>query len=361
MDKTVFGRFECACIVINLVCAKMLFTAPRLFAANSRTAVFIVLASDIAAAGLFVFLFLRLMPDEELDIIDLAGKYLGRRACVLAALSGAAFWLFKLTLESRIYCLVTTAQCFDKLPKEFLCAALCLGASLIAYMGVETAARLCALFVPICVVVVFFISAMAVPAADVYMLFPIFGAGPKSAASDMTAALDSFNEWYVLAMLMPHIRKIRLLRSSARASFTVASLVSAAIVILYFALPDGAPRSASISPALLISQAASIFGHAPRLDIYIIIIQSFGALLYAACALFFFAYSLSRALSLPDCRPAVIPSGIFLFAACLIREDHALIQYFGRISLVLCEAFGFLLPLILLTAVNYKKRRSKTA
>ena len=359
MDKLIFGRFECACMMINLICAKLLFTAPRLFLYNSLTAVFAVLLCDFAAAGLIVFLFFRLMPDEELDIIDLAEKHLGRAGGAVAALSGAALLFTVLTTQPRIYAGFISDESGGLLSAALIGAALWTAAAAAAYMGVETVSRLHALFVPVCAAASAVLFSAAAPNGSVYHLFPVFGRGAEAVARDAFSGLSCFAEWFVVLMLFPHIRKKRLLRSSARAAFIISAILTALISVLYCAAVSAAARRGIASPALFLVQTARIFGRASRLDIYLIIIRSIAALLYTSCALFFFARCTGKLARLPDCRPITLPSAVFFFASGLLSGENAFIGRMYLYSPVLCWAAGFLLPLMLLFIIHFKAKRGE--
>ena len=355
MGETVFGRFECACMTVNLVCAKFMFSSPRLFFAASRAAVPTVCA-DITLTGLFLLFVLRLMPDEPQDIMGLCEKYIGRGAGKAAALFGAALMFFRLITQSREFSAVLSFEASDALPREFAAAVLFLTASVVAFMGIEAASRLHALFVPLCAAAFAVIAAMAAPGADVFRLFPLFGGGAAAVSHDAMRALDCFCDAYVVFLLMPHIRRRGLLGRSMGAAFIVFSAAAAAVTLISAAKNGGADV-----PVLYLSQTANVFGHAPRLDVYLLTAQSIAALLYTACTLLFFVMCLSRALGLSDCRPLVAPSAVFFFACTLLSDGCALIRFADSAAWAVCEAVCFVIsPIMLYVAVLRKRRPKKT-
>ena len=112
---------------------------------------------------------------------------------------------------------------------------------------------------------------------------------------------------------------------------------------------------------LYLSQTANVFGHAPRLDVYLLTAQSAAALLYTACTLLFFVMCLSRALGLSDCLPLVAPSAVFFFACTLLSDGCALIRFADGAAWAVCEAVCFAVsPIMLYVAVLRKRRLQKT-
>lgn len=347
--------------MINLVCTKIMFMAPRLFTVHSLTAAFVVLASDFIIAGLFAFLCVKLMPDEELDIIDLASKYLGRGMGIFVALCGVFVLLVKILSQTRICSSLITNQAYNITSPSFFNIALYLAAIIVAYLGLETISRLHAVFIPVSLATVVIITMMSLPNFNINFLFPIFGYGFDSIKNDVLVSLNCFTDWFVILLILPNIRRKKLFCSSVTISYVVSICITAFITIMFCGISSGATKNDVSSPVLLLVQLAKVAGHVFRLDVFLLIVWNFFALLYTCAILFFCAICIKKAFSLSDHRPITLPLGVCVFAVSVFTEEHPLIQYIYYYSHIICEIFGFLAPVIVLILISAKRRSVKKA
>lgn len=359
MKQIIFGRFESSCLLINIVCAKLLFMAPRLFTNHSVSAPLMVLGIDFLLTILFVFLFLKLMPDEELDLFDLAQKYIGNWAKILLAATGAILFLFKFIAHIRIFSGLISNESYNIAPIWFLNLAFYLCIIIVAFLGMETVVRLGALLVPFFSIILLIIISLSFSSFDINLLFPLFGQGIISVFDDVKISLNYFSDLYVILLLLPHLRKKRLLISSAKISLIISFILTAFVVVLFCGVVPISIKNEVISPVFLLVQMASVSGHVIQLDVFLLFIWNIFGVLYLAASFFFCALCTKKAFGLENYRPVLFPLGVMTFSVSLLAEEHGLIGFIYSNSYWIGEILGIVLPIIILAVISIKiKSRS---
>jgi len=358
MNRIVFGRFESSCIMINLICAKMLFMAPRLFTLHSLTAVFLVLAIDLIISALIVLLFVKLMPAEGADIISLAEKYLGRPAGILISFCAIILMLTKILTQTRISSSLITNQAYTAASPFFLNIVIYGAAILIAYFGIETISRLHALFVPISFTVAAIVISMSIPNVNTSFLFPILGYGMESIKNDIIVSMNCFTDWFVILLLLPYMKKKNLFSSCARNVFILSSIITVFVTVLFCGVSSGAAKNDIFSPALLLVQFAKVAGHIFRMDVFLLFIWNFLTVLYTCTLLFFCTMCIKKIFKSLDEKMIAVPLGISLFSVSIFTEDHPFIEFLYYYSHIICEVCGFAIPFLMLMLIYAKRRRA---
>ncbi len=346
-EKYELGRWEIACIMLNVLTYKVFTGFPRLFAEVSGTGGWLTaVVSGGVAVGLVALIFLlykKLGKSNILEVAELAagkfGRYLAGAVLLLYLIFSNALALREFTEVMKTVAFPSAALAFVML---FFVVAMVVG----VLSGFDAIARLHVLAVPVAVFITMAIVFSAMRFGTVGNLFPILGTGADKVFGKGLLTLSIYSDIIVLFLLNPFAKKKVRWRRVGFFSALGGILITVAVVLTFVMLvpyPTSADTNIPIYPLAKVVYYGRFF---QRLDAFYMLALAIVGMLYLSLSLFFITYIFADMFELPRSRPLVWVFSLLSFLLALTVQRSDGLHHIVYLSSLVMWSVGFLLPII---------------
>lgn len=335
--------------------AKTLFYVPGYVVGQAKTAAWLeVLGTGLVTAAVFALpcLLLRRYPGRSLLYAteDALGPWLG--LLINLAYFGLLFVMTAFLLRQYVEVFISTV--LPNTPPSILALVLIVVILLPAYHGVEALGRTAVILMPMAMLGLLVVLVFNIDRARFYLLFPIWGAGPRRLAMDALVTIGQWQEILVLPVIYSAFRRYRDLLLAGYGGLAVSVLTLAAVVAMLVALFDVEPQ-----PFAVYQMARLVYlgRFLQRIEMYFVAAWFFLAFLQQAIGLYASAVSLSETLHLPYWRPLLFPLAVVAYTLSLLPPDYATLVMANRLFLeYYATGVAYVLPLLALAAALLRRR-----
>lgn len=358
--KTVFGKWETVCILLNVICTKIFLNYPRLASEQGGTAAWLFsVYVSLLALGAFALISRLYKPfggKDLLEVSECVGGGFGRiaTAIVIIMFLGWTTTVYLRTFSENMKLVSLTVSPLSFVEVFFLA---CMIAG--AYFGIEAISRFHAIAVPF-VVIGFFLLMIGVSSyIDLNNLFPILGAGLDKIVIQGFPKVSVFSEILLLFILAPFLKTHENMKSSglwAIALSSVSFIVSSFVYLTVFAYPTTLEK---VIPIFHIARLINLGRFFQRVEAIFMVIWALASLLYVTVNFYIILYVIQKAFRLEHYKPLIVPVALILF--CLSFFPPNLVEAV-RLEVDVFRTWSwipaFVLPIALLTLAGLKKKKS---
>ena len=355
------GNFEAACLLLNMICSKIILSFPRVVAEDAGTAgwlmTLLISAAVIVLFSLVSGLYRKFSGRDILDLSKYAlggvGKMLAGLVFMLQLLLVIPVVLREFAEDMRVISLPSTPISIVML---FFSAGMVVG----AWLGLETLTRIHALAVPILAGAFVLILLLNVQNYDISRLAPWLGLGGKVIMQKGIKNLSIFSELIVLFFMLPYLNRKQDFAAIGRNSLVVTG-VFMVMTSLCYALTYQYPATTEMFlPMYQMAREISIGRFFTRIESAFIVIWASSAFLYLSSGLYFITWLFKATFDLKYQKPLVLPFSILIFTLGIVPENlYSTMQIELEIHRTWSWLITFLLPLLLLVIASVRVRSKK--
>lgn len=321
-NKIVFGRWEAATLLINMICTKVFLNLPRFAAETAGTASWIlVIYISLLVFGLFFViskLYRRFEGKDLLDIGEHIGGTFGR------IVTGTVVLVFLITFTSvimREFAEDMKVVAFSVSPVSFVTMFFLVSMVVGAYFGIEAIVRFHAIAIPVIATGYLIIIAAVLPFTDFTNLLPILGNGAKSIFFDGILRISIYSEILLLFLIVPFIRTDKNLKKVGFTALGFSTFFLFLSVPVYIA---AIPYPTAIENFIPIYQMARLINYGrffQRLEPLFLVVWVTAALLYLTSGFYFIVYIFRKTFGLQYHKPLILPFAVIIFTLSLLPQN----------------------------------------
>lgn len=356
-EKYELGRWEIACIMLNVLTYKVFTGFPRLYAEVSGTGGWLtaVACGGIAVLllALILLLYKRLGKSNIIEVAEMAagkfGRYLVSAILLIYFIFSNALALREFTEVMKTVAFPSAALAFVML---FFVAAMAVG----VLSGFDAIARLHVLAVPAAVFITLAIVVSAMRYGTAGNLFPVLGTGAEQVFGKGLITLSIYSDIIILFLLNPFAKKKVHWRRVGFFSAIGGIVITAAVILTFIMIvpyPTSADTNIPIYPLAKVVYYGRFF---QRLDAFYMLALAIVGMLYLSLSLFFTTHIFADMFELPRSRPLVWVFSLLSFLLALTVQRNDELHRIVYLSSFVLWGIGFLLPVLCAAFARKGKR-----
>ena len=313
-NKIVFGKWEAATVIINVICTKVFLNFPRKVAEDAGTAGWLMTIYVSILVFLAFFIIARLYARfEGKDLIDIGEHIGGSIGRILVGSIVIVFLLYMTTMYLREFGENMKVINFTVSPLSFVAIFFVVGMVVAAYVGLEAIVRFHAIAVPIIATGFLTIIVAVLPLANFVNITPILGTGAHEIFVSGFFKISLYGELLLLFLLIPFLQTHDNFTKTGYTALGFSSffLIIAAVVVV--AVVD---YPVTIESFLPIHRLATLINYGrffQRIESVFVLIWAAAGLLYLSIAFFFIVYIFKKAFKLEYYKPVIVPFAVLVF------------------------------------------------
>jgi len=361
--KTSFGKWESVCLLLNLICPKLLIFFKRMLVEDAGNAGWILtIYISLIAFAFFVIISRLYNKFEGVDIIDVAEIAGGKVLKIATGIIISVVLLFLTVNVLREFSEENKVISLTLSPLSYIMVFFMAGMVIGSYFGIEAIVRYSAIIVPVIAFCYILILLGTIPAIDINNIFPILGNGADDIFLKGFLRVSVFGELLILFLLPPFIggnKKMKIIGYSTLALSSFFLISGSLMYVLAF------PYPVVLEPFLPVYEMARIINLGrffQRIEAIFVLIWDMSALLYLTSSFYFTVYSFSRAAGVKYMRPLLLPFAIIVFSMAFMPQNLiTVIQIETGIINKFLWLVSFIFPALILIVANIRKRIRRTA
>ncbi|NLC20219.1 MAG: endospore germination permease [Clostridiales bacterium] len=357
-QKIKIGNYEACCLLLNMICYKIILSFPRVVAEYGGTAGWL-LTMFSSVIGILLFyvisgLYKQFAGNDILDIAEIAFGIIGK---IIVALFFLVLFLTFVPVFLREFAEDIKIISLTNTPISIITLIFCIGMVVGSYLGIETLVRIHALTVPFIAGAFVLILLLTTSRFDISNLAPWLGLGADVIIKEGISNLSMYSEFIVLLFIVPLFHKKSDFINVGRYSLMISGfflVLSSLCYMLVFQYPASTEYFLPMYQMARIIRLGRFF---TRIESAFIVIWASSAFLFLSCGLYFITFLFQKAFNLNYYKPLIFPFTVMVFTLSMVPENlySALLiemEYYRRYSWILT----FLLPILLLLAANIRTR-----
>lgn len=359
-----FGLREAIALTTLAIITKVFYTNPGAVIKTVGTAgwwvTFISAMLSLAAFLFVVYPLLKRFPGNSLvEIFEkVFGSILGKAVSVIFV----GYFIFVAGANIREFVEMIKAYNLPYTPPSVIIFTFLLPVALIAYLGLETLARLAHLsFWPV-VLGIFVILLLAYPLYIFDGIFPLGGYGLKNNVFVATTRSSAYNEVIILAFFVTSLQGLKHVKTAAITSLLITGTAISLVIFCSTMAFDYTTAKEHVSNLFELSRAIQFGRFFQRTESIFLIIWVIASVVYVS-VFFYTAISIfCRTFTIKDHRPLLFPF-IFITAMITLLPENLseAVNKGTKFQRVYSSAIVYLLPLLaLFFSIIFNKKGAKT-
>lgn len=352
--KTFLNSKELTTVMINLISVKLFFTFPKKLVVNSGNAAWLqVIYCFIIVIGFFFVSKLAYKGCSNKNIVELSESVGGKALKLIVGLLVLFVLFLNLSSVIRSYPDMVKLVLLPDTPYEmiFLIYAVVIGIA--AYVGMESIARIHAIFIPVVLFIMLVFFVLLLPHAKVRNLFPIFGNGGNALFFKGLGGLELFADILALNLILPNVKNTQTAEKVGIKALLVSFCAAFAVVFLYGTIYPYPASEKFIIPTYQLTRLVEIGDFFQRFESFFEFIWSIAVFLYSAFYLVLICRIFCELFDLQYEKPLIFP---IMFIIVALSSGGMQISYAENalITIIICITSFVLPPLI---AFIYKLKK----
>lgn len=341
---------ELSSLLIQLISIKLLLSYPREIILNSAQAGWMQLVFNTLCA-LFLFWLSMRIYGKKRNVIELAALKWGRTGKIIVGLI-VMFSLFANFMSvMRIFPESVKIALLQDIDTRVLTAVFALVVYLGAMIGIEAAARINYIFLPIAGFVMICFLLLLIPQYNVKNLMPIFGNGVKSIFIDGFHSLSMFSDIIVLNILIPYSKNLESVRKSGYKAIIISGIAGVLILAAYSMVYPYPVSEDFIMPVYQMTRVVHFGGYFNRFEALFEFVWAILIFLYGAVYLFCMCYVWQITFNLKHLKPVGLPIAVLAASCALMSKSLAdMVNLSGKLQYIIYPAVFILLIIMPLAA-----------
>lgn len=341
---------QVVCMLVNIICIKMIMTYPRILVQYMGNAAWINIIY-VSLLTLFIYCLIgKIYKPEYGTFVASAEKIGGKTLKRIVGVLISAVFIANIAFEVRSYPETVKTVLLEETKMQIIVVLYIFAAAVGAYIGIESNARIHAIFMPIAAVVMVGFFLLSMPYWKINNIMPILGNGAKQIFIKGTQNICMMSDIVVLNYLMPHIKTKRDIKNSGCTAIIISGIVSLLIVGTYNLIYPYPTSAEFILPAYQISRIVKMGAFFQRWEAFFQFVWSIGMYLYTSLYIGVITGVLADAFDLKFSRILVFPISIIVSSvAFTISMQNSLtvlaVGIYSMIGLAFCVpvALGLLM------------------
>lgn len=358
-EKIILEKKEITSLLVNAISVKMLFSFPRNFVIKSGNAAWIqVIYVSLLALILFFITTKIYQKAGSKDILTIAEETGGKALKIAIGILLILVLGINVAANMRLFPETVNGILLPETPIEFILLLFGVCIAIGAYMGLESIARIHAIFLPVAGLFLVAFLILIVPQISVTNLFPIFGTGTYNIFVSGLEELRLFGDIIILNILLPFCKDRKAAVKSGYRAILISGGISL-IITLSYCLTFPYPSSTEfVTPVYMMTRLLRIGRYFQRLEAFFEFVWSIALLLYASLYLFAICHVWQKCFNLRYYRPVIFPVVTLMVLLPLIPAS--VIKPYEQITVwqALTYALAFVLPVLGGILYRIKTKRS---
>lgn len=280
--KLVFEKNQVICMLINIICIKMIMTYPRVLVQYMGNATWINIIYVSLIVLLLYYLIGKVYKPEYGTFVSAAEKIGGKIFKRITGVVIAAVFILNIAFEVRSYPETVKTVLLEETKMQIIIILYILASAVGAYLGIENNARIHSVFIPIAGVIMLGFFLLSMPYWKVNNVMPVLGNGAKSIFIKGTQNICMMSDVAVLNYLMPYIKTKRDIKYSGYISIIISAVFSVFIIGTYNLIYPYPVSSEFILPVYQISRIVKAGMFFQRWEAFFQFVWSIGMYLYTS-------------------------------------------------------------------------------
>ncbi len=354
----VLEKKQVVCILVNVICIKMIMTYPRILVQNMGNAAWINIIYVSLIALLLYSVINRVYKSEYGNFLTAAETLGGRGLKITTGVLFASLLILNIAFSVRSYPETVKTVLLTETKMQLIVMAYIATAAIGASFGIENNARIQAIFMPIAAVVMVGFFLLSIPYWKLNNIMPILGNGFEPLFMRGALNITMFSDIVLLNYLMPYMYTKRDIKNSGYVAIIISGIISVIIVGTYNLIYPYPVSKDFILPAYQISRIVRLGMFFQRWEAFFQFVWSIAMYLYTSLYIAVIAAILADAFELKYSRPIVFP--VSIITACtaftMNMKNSADIVAVSSYSMIV---LAFCVPVIFGAVMQVKRRRER--
>ncbi len=352
------GNKEITMILINVITLKLFFTFPRRLVITAGNGAWLemiyvsLLGAGVLLATLFAY---KNFPNK--DIIDISHDIGGRWLKGIVGVLVSVTLFFNLVSVLRAYPDMVKLVLLPDTTVEMIVLVFASVIAIGAYLGIESIARIHALFIPFVIGVLIVFVIFLIPHIELYNIFPVLGKGAKPIFIDGFENIDIFDDLIILNLLIPFAKNVEVIEKSGKKAVLISSLIGIALLFIYCTIYPYPASERFLVPVYQMTRLVGVGDFFQRFEAFFEFIWSLLVFLYSGLYLAMLLRVWKKTFNLKYEKQLIIPmTAVVVILSVSSQRLHELVFNYWYIT-VFVAFVAFVLPTIL--PIIYKAMRKK--
>ena len=360
-EKIKIGNFETVCILINMICTKIVLNFPRKAAEDGGTAGWLVTVFSSILVFLIFLLLLKLYKKfEGNDLLYIAEKGIGKIGRIIIGVVILSSLVFITAVVLREFAEDMKVISLSNTPISVVTILFSISMIIGAYIGFEGIARIHAILVPYAIVNYILLIIFVIPRMDISKIMPWFGFGALNIVKKGAIDISLFSELLLLFFIAPYLGNKKSFSKSGKIGLIISSsfLVIAALfhLLIYFYTTE----NDNFLPFYQLARFIDMGRFFTRVEAAFMFFWAPVAFLYLSTGLFFSTYIFSKTFEIKYYRPLIIPFTILIYTISLVPENLiSSVNLETNIYRTYSSIISFGIPLIIMLVALMRIKLSK--
>jgi spore germination protein (amino acid permease) len=362
-QKIKIGNFEAFCLLINMLCTKIILDFLRNVAEDAGTAAWImVLLVSVAVFVVFIVIAKIYKNFSNKDILDVAESGVGEAGKIVTGLLFMFQFLYLIPIILREFAEDIKVISLTTTPISIIITLFCIGMLTGAFLGLETLARINALSVPILSAAFMLILLLSIPRFDLSRIAPWLGSGPAVIIKKAVPNISAYSELTVLLFIMPFLNEKANYVGIGKYAILVTGFFFTFSTLTYMLVYQYPMATEFFLPIYQLARSIGIGRFLSRIEAIFILVWASSAFLYLSSGLYFVTYLFKKSFGLKTEKPLLIPFTILIFSIAFIPENlYSALRFEMSVYRNYAWIITIIIPLFLLiiASVRTKAERRK--
>lgn len=360
-SEITFNLKEITMMMINVISVKLFFGFPERLILNSGNAAWIqVIYISAIMLLLFMLTVFAYKNCSNYSIISLSERIGGKAMKQIVGLIVSFVLFLNLAATIRSYPDMVKMVLLPDAPIEMILLIYALVIAAAAYCGIESIARIHAIFIPIVLVIMVLFFAFLAPRLKLYNIFPILGNGPYNIFVKGISGMELFDDFLILNLLLPYIKNATDAKKAGRRAILTTGAAALLLMLTYGMIYPYPSSKKFIIPIYQLMRLVGIGDFFQRFEAFFEFVWSLSVFLYSALYLSVICMTLRDSFDLKYEKPLIVPIiAITAVVSFGIKDMGEVVSKYWHMTLITVLT-AFLLPLVLPLAYKITKKKSKS-
>lgn len=351
---------EMTSLLVNAITVKMLFSFPRSIVVKSGTAAWIQMIYMSLITLIIFFLTVKVYEKAGMNnIVNIADKIGGRWLKIGIGIALTVVLGLNMTVNMRFFPESVNAILLPETPMEFILLLFAICIAFGAYMGIESIARVNAMFLPIAGLFLIGFLVLLIPHIQITNMYPVLGTGTYNIFVRGWGELRVFADIIVLNILLPFCKNRKQAISSGYRAIIISGIIGTLISVMYVMIFPYPTSTEFLTPIYMMARLLRIGRYFQRLEAFFEFIWSIAMLIYASLYLFAICHVWKEMFNLRYIRPIIFPMVTLMVMLSLVPSSVVDLYQTNFITQWIIYPAAFTLPLVVGLLYRVKARRRK--
>ena len=333
-------------MLINLICIKMIMMHPHLIVRDTANAAWINIIYITVIALILYAITIKIYDPKYGTVIDAAEKAGGKPLKIITGIISVIVLLTNMSFIVRAYPETVKTVLLPQIQIPMITTVYLFTAAVGAYIGIESNARIQAIFMPAAGALLIGFFLLSMPYWKLNNLMPVFGNGLYSIFAKGSIYVSIFSDVIILNFLSPYINIKRDIKSSGKTAIITSGIVSLMIIGTYNLVYPYPMSSEFILPVYQITRIVRIGTFFQRLESLFQFIWSIGIYLYTSLYIAVIAEVIRESFGLRYSRPLIFPIAATVGAMSFAMEISTGLET-TKLIMISMMIFAFCVPVLL--------------